>query len=650
MHRVLSVLLIVVLAPAAMAQDDAMLHVRGRGAEGGPGYEEGGAVEFQSVSLGAQVLHYDGGEGFRLPLAVAYEVSETAPVTLNSRFGTQFWRLYHYEGGTMSRLHTHEDIDLSEEGLHVTMPADMRAWFDARYGGLPDHGVAGIRGRHYFLIDPVEGDRWLDIVSPPAFFESDEVSRRLTFTFADLTSYEIAVDEVQSTWEGGGPIRARVTVTDARGGAFPVINAPLAVHAGDAVSALETQWGALNEPTGWLIATLPDEVPAEVRIAGQVVALTADGFEVTAIDETFARGAGLASAEEMQAAERGYELPRTDDGTIRETRALWVSTGRVLDRAGIDLMVERALRARLNVLLPDIFYRHTFLGQSELMPMSGRVEEGLDPLAYMIEQAQGAGIEMHPWFCINYRSPAFSEWFEETHGEDVRMYDEAGEIQPLAADVHRKAYRDFIVDLMVGVARDYPVDGIHLDYIRTRGQCFCDDCRVEFEEQFGVPLTEASEEQWIEWQRGAIGEIVRRTSEGVRAVRPDAIISAAVFSSQSGGASQGQDPVRWVAEGWVDVVMPMDYSMQTLEVRTNERRFLDALDDGDALCTGLSIYQSGPEGALPRWPELVREQIEMVRSLGIRGYALFSLMHLSDEQIEMMRESVNAEEAAPFFR
>jgi len=263
---------------------------------------------------------------------------------------------------------------------------------------------------------------------------------------------------------------------------------------------------------------------------------------------------------------------------------------------------------------------------------------------------QVAGMEMHPWFAVNYRNPEFTEWFEETYGEDVRFYNEAGEVEPLTVDLHREAYRDFLVNLMVGVARDYDVDGIHLDYIRTRGRCYCEDCRREFQEQFGVPLTEATDEQWVEWNRRAVNDIVQRTAEGVEEVNPDAIISAAVFAGIEGGAAQGQDPAGWAAEGWVDVIMPMDYSMQSLEVLANERRFLAALEDDSKLATGLSIYQRSGDGAESRDPELVREQINMVRSMGIHGYVLFSLMHMSDAQIEMMREGVNEEEAVPYFR
>jgi uncharacterized lipoprotein YddW (UPF0748 family) len=429
-----------------------------------------------------------------------------------------------------------------------------------------------------------------------------------------------------------------------------VVNAPVAAAAGQMVCPLQTQFTELEEPTGWLVGTLPADMPEQVRISGNVTVLTPRGPEFVEVARLVQRGEGRVTAEQMQVAEQGYELPRTDGGTVRETRGLWIQTAQTDSREEIDTMIERSSRARLNVLFPDIFYRNSFLGRSDVMPTADRVEEGFDPLQYMTDEAHEAGIEMHPWFCINYRTPAFTEWFEETYGEDVRFYDEDGEIEPLAVDLHRKSYRDFLVDLMVGVAEDYDVDGIHLDYIRTRGRCYCEDCAVEFEAQFDTPITEGTDEQWVEWNRQAIADIVERTAEGVAEVNPDAIISAAVFSSLEGGAAQGQHPAKWVAEGWVDLIIPMDYSIQSLQVRANERRFLEALEDDDKLATGLSIYQAGESGSTPRDPELVREQINMVRSMGIHGYVLFSLVHLDGGLVEMMREDVNEEPAVPHFR
>jgi hypothetical protein len=94
----------------------------------------------------------------------------------------------------------------------------------------------------------------------------------------------------------------------------------------------------------------------------------------------------------------------------------------------------------------------------------------------------------------------------------------------------------------------------------------------------------------------------------------------------------------------------MDYATQSLRVRANERQFLDALDDDEMLVTGLSLYQRTGTEVSSRPPELLREQIEVVRSLGIHGYCLFAYPHMSDEQLAVLRDEVNAEPAVPFYR
>jgi len=643
-------LLLALAAMAAFAQDPAVLEVKGRGAEGREPYDGGGTLRFLDVAIGGQVLHYDGGEELTLPLVIDYEVLEAAPIVLTSRFGTEYWRLYHFGDETMSAVYTNEDIDLSEPGEHTAQPEDLRGWFGENYGPLPGKGVVGIRGHYYFLVESAEEGPWLDVTSPPPFFDGQDVARALTFTLADLSEYSVGIEEFQSTWEPGGPLRVRVMVTDADGDAFPVINAPLTIAAGEWEAELDTEWGMLNEPTGWVSATLPEDVPDEIAISGAIEVVTPDGPQQPEVSATYARGEGKVSEEEMQVAEQGYELPRNEEGMIRETRAIWASTSDIEDAEAVDLLVERCTRAGLNTIIADIFVRNNFMARSDLIPWTHETWAEFDPLGYLVEQAHAAGLEVHPWFCTTYRDPRFRAWFEEQFGANVDVIEEDGEVAALPADAHRPEYRDFVVDLMVGIARDYDVDGIHHDYIRVMENCFCDDCRAEFAEQFGRPITEATEEDWIAWHRQAIGDIVRRTAEGVREVSPEAMLSAAVFSNTRGGAMQGQDPAGWAREGWIDIVIPMDYAMQSLVVRANERAFLDALDDDDRLVTGLSLYQRAGTDVMSRPPELVREQIELVRSMGIQGYCLFAFGHLSDEQLEMLRSEINTEPAVPYFR
>ncbi len=620
-----------------------VLEVVGRGAEGKPKYQ-GGKVEFLDVSLADQLVHFAGPQELPLRLSIRYNVLGTAPVLLNSRMGTEYWNLYHCANETISALYTAEDIDLSKPGEATVSVA--RASVGARYGPELAKGLVGLRGHYYFLVD--QPDRqWLDVVSPPPFFDDEALARKLTFTLANLSEFRLSFGAVESTWEAGGPLRVRLTVTDADGDEYPVVNVPARAAAGDWQAELPMQVDAVGVPSGWLGCALPAEgVPEEVRLSATVSAMTPDGPRSVDVTGVAKRGEGRKTAEEMAGTPGAPPIPRNARGMLRETRALWVNPKSFVTRADADNLLDRARRARLNAIVPDIFVRDSFIGKSDLMPMSSSVEEeGFDPLAYLIEQAHAAGIEVHPWFCVTYRDAKFRE---RLPGVDI--LDEEGQPRPLGADAHRPEYRDFIVNLMVGVARDYPVDGIHLDYIRSIEDCYCEKCRAEFQAEFGKPLTEATEEDWTAWQRAAIGDIVRRTAEGVRRARPGAWMSAAVFSGLRSGARQGQDPARWAREGWLDLVIPMDYAVQSLAVRSHEREFLEALDDDRKLVTGLSLYMRVGEQAVPRDPERVKQQIELVRALGIHGYCLFEGGYLSEEIVEALNTETNRELAVPYYR
>jgi uncharacterized lipoprotein YddW (UPF0748 family) len=574
-----------------------------------------------------------------LPLQITYDVLEEAPVLLTSRLGTEYWRLYDFGGETMTALYTDENIDLSQAGRHSANSTQARIGIS--YGPLPRSGLVGIRGHYYFLIDQPNG-KWIDVTAPPAFFDQRSIVRELTFTLADLSKFELAIPEIQSTWEPGGPFRVRLVVTDARGKTHPVVNAPLVATADDWRAGLTTTWTPLNEPTGWMRGSLPDIVPQQLTVMGQVSVCTPAGLQEREVKARFRRGDGLVKAVKFSGAGQGYKLPRTKDAKVRETRAIWVSTRDIATAEDIDELVNRCREAELNMIVPCIFVRNTFLAKSGLIPTAGSTD-GLDPLGYLIERAHAARLEVHPWFCVTYRDRHFREWFAEKHGINVDMIDENGKTIPLGADVHRPEYRQFVAELMIGIARDYSVDGIHLDYIRSMGRCFCDSCQKEFTGQYGKRLTEATDEEWLCWQRQAIGDIVKRTSRGVREVRRRATMSAAVFSNMSSGASQGQDPADWAEKGWMDLIIPMDYQVQTLQVRANERQFLSALADDDKLVTGLSLYMRSGGEVLSRPAELVLQQVELVRQMGIHGYCLFAYSHLSEQQFEVLREKVNSQ-------
>ena len=639
-RTVLALAVSLALARRGVCQDG-VLSLRGIGAEGKTKYS-GGTVEFLDVSLADQLVHLAATDRVPLRLSIRYRVVEAAPVLLNSRFGTEYWHLFHYGRNEKTGFHTREQIDLSKPGEAQATVAE--AWHARGRGPQFRKGLVGIRGHHYFLVDQPNGE-WLDVVRPPGFFQRPELRRTLAFTLANLREFSLAVGAVESTWEPAGRFRLELLVTDADGDRFRVVNAQGTAEAGDWTAALETEMDHLERPTGWLATCLPDTpVPDEVHVSLSVRAMTPSGPATRIVTKVVAAGHGRKTEAEMSPSRHESELPRNARGTIRETRALWLNPRSFTTRRDIETVVERASKAGINAILADVFVRSMFMATSDLFPTYTAVEEGLDPLGGLIDACHRRGIEVHPWFCVTYRDRAFRE---RLGGIDI--VDLKGAVAPLGADVHRPKYRDFMVGLMTGVARDYDVDGVHLDYIRSMSPCYCPACRTEFSKAFGKPLTEADDEDWIVWQRQAIGEIVERTADAVRGEKPGAIMSAAVFSLTA-GAQQGQDPAGWVRKGWLDVVVPMDYAMDTMAVATNEQAFLDAIDDDGRLVTGLSLYRRVDGEPVARPAALVKQQIETVRDMGIHGYCLFEYRYLTDELTTVLRTAVNREEAVPYFR
>ncbi len=642
--RVLAAVVAALLVALVVADDSpGLLVVRGPGAAE-KGYEIG-EVEFLGISVADQLVHYAGGATIPLRLSVDYEVRKPAPVILNSRLGTEYWRLVVLGRDGVVALHTDERIDLARAGRSTTSVDSAVA--DEKQGVALGKGAARISGHYYFLIDQ-ENRQWLDVINPPALLNMPEVLTPLQFTLCNLERYSVQLRGLESTWEPGGLIRAELVVTDADGDQFPVASADAVAKAGEWSEVLRPQVDWLGQPTGWLVGRLPaDAAPEAVEIEATVSAATPRGIETQTLTGRFAKGHEQRTAAELTLSPPEFQRTRDAGGNLRETRAIWVGTNAVKTSAGIAEVVQRCKKAGLNAIIVDVYYADRLLVPNDICSQFGGIEEGLDPLAALCEKAHAEGIDVHAWFCLAYPNRDFG-----IEHPTMAAVDRNGGVIRNVGDLHREQFRDRVANVMLHVARNYPVDGLHFDYIRTKADCYCDQCRAEFAERFGKPLTEASDDEWTAWNQPVVAEVVRRVSEQARAVRPDLIMSAAVYCVMEWGARQGQDAPGWVRNGWVDVCIPMDYSSDVMEVRANEQAFLDALgpEYARALASGLSLYMDSGGSQISRPPDMVATQIHLVRTMGINGYCLFAYEHMSEDILDLLRTKVNAEPAVPAYR
>ncbi len=324
-----------------------------------------------------------------------------------------------------------------------------------------------------------------------------------------------------------------------------------------------------------------------------------------------------------------------------ETRALWAPESDIDSPADIDLLIERMSSANMNVLLPCVYCHGFVYFKNRFIQMNPSLPDGFDPLAYMLEKAHSAGIEVHPWFCVSYIGTRSADG--ANHGTVITSHPEFGAMARDGADYempdagmihanfHSKEFRDFSVGLMSEMVRDYAVDGLHFDYIRAGANSFDEESNKDFRATFGRPIAEAQPGDWPLWNSRHVEDIVKRASEAARAFRPGVIISAAVFENVNFILPQGQDSAKWANEGWTDVNFTMDYDMNTQVIRFYEKDYSLRVKE-PSHGVGLSLYQRDAERKVSSRPaKLVLEQIKLVRSMKLRHLAFFASPYLSDE-------------------
>lgn len=324
---------------------------------------------------------------------------------------------------------------------------------------------------------------------------------------------------------------------------------------------------------------------------------------------------------------------------------LWATSRKETDR-----ILERLKRAGLNVYVPCVWHGRGTYYPSPVAAidrmLTGRIANGDDPLAYLIQRAHELGIQVHPWFTVVRREGGFyPQWRAEGTHED-------------AFDVHNPAFREFVVKLMLDVVRRYPVDGINLDYIRSMGICQSKTCKDQYKASTGrnldqdvllrhLPLHPGSD-SLAKWNADAVASIVRDVSTAAKALRAGVIVSVDAHPLHPDLILQGQDSIDWANRGWVDVIFNMDYA-QAANVDLMGRIRNEVKDVRQVvLLTSFFDIQGGR--VVPRPPDMVAGYVALSRQLWPgSGIAFYHFKQLTDGQIDALRAGPFALEAQPLW-
>jgi uncharacterized lipoprotein YddW (UPF0748 family) len=354
-----------------------------------------------------------------------------------------------------------------------------------------------------------------------------------------------------------------------------------------------------------------------------------------------------------------------------EVRALWVLRTSLTSKAAIAAMVGSARDNGFNTLLVQVRGRGDAYFSGGLEPRaSGLATQSadFDPLQETLRLAHAAGLRVHAWVSVNLVSsavelPLSREHVIYRHPDWLmvprRLVPQLQLVRPESPEYLGKLARwsraqpetveglylspvppgaaNHTVAVIADLARRYPVDGIHLDYVRYPTEEFdysraaLDAFRSEILPQIGpaerrdldrqldvdpTAYADMYPERWRDFRQSRLTALVMRVRTAVKAARPDATISAAVIPDPgSASADHLQDWRTWLDTGLIDVLCPMAYTQDAAAFK-GQIEVARQIAGFRPVWAGIGAYRLTTAQTV--------ENIRVARRAGASGIVLFS--------------------------
>ena len=356
---------------------------------------------------------------------------------------------------------------------------------------------------------------------------------------------------------------------------------------------------------------------------------------------------------------------------VNEVRALWVVRDTMISPQAVKEMVKQANAAGFNTLIVQVRGRGDAYYNARWEPRAALLKNqstDFDPLALAIQEAHAAGLKVHAWintFLVAdaatlpesrehamYKHP---EWLAVPRGIANELYrgdakaqnysdrlisyaqTNKEELEGIFFSPAHPGVKEQIYNLWIDITERYEVDGLHFDYIRYPNRQFdysrtsLDRFRAELEKTMSpedrkhfaeiaaidpLAYVNAYPDRYSQFQRDQVTDLVERVYQGVKARKPTATVSAAVFANDKDAFdARCQDWKLWLKRGIIDAVCPMAYTEETatfarqIEVAVGAR-------GNNQVWAGIGSWKIPVVSTL--------EKISAAREKGAQGFILFS--------------------------
>ena len=344
--------------------------------------------------------------------------------------------------------------------------------------------------------------------------------------------------------------------------------------------------------------------------------------------------------------------------------------------AEADQLIEHAAATRSNALFVqmrrrgDTYFRHPV----EPPAADPAYSPSFDALEYLVRRAHERKIEVHAWMVVgpawrnrlgappdarhvwNRHGPSASGdamWLTvNDRGETAMRLNSKAEASYSLDLGHPEAAR-YLADVILEPLKHYDIDGIHLDYIRYPeypgdwGHNPVSAARFQrLHNRAGTP--DIGDARWDQFRRDQVTALMRQIYIRAHALKPRAKVSAALITWGDGPATPDafpktpaynrafQDWPSWLAEGILDLAIPMNYFREATHAASLDRwlEVREGCRHNRAVVPGLGIYLNTPKQSLAQAKRALAPSAAGNRPAGVNFYNYASSREFSRRAAE----------------
>ena len=267
----------------------------------------------------------------------------------------------------------------------------------------------------------------------------------------------------------------------------------------------------------------------------------------------------------------------------------------------------------------DAYYRKTY------EPAAIKFKNSHDRLDEFISKCRHLNIRVHAWINVflvgsdrnkpfpeNHVLANHPEWvIRDQNGKSLLEYSHENyaklKLEGIYLDPIKKGVEEYHLDLIEHIAKNYPFDGIHLDYFRLPSRQFY-----------------LNDPGYVEKVTMKLNDFLSKTKKRIQKYRINSLLSVAVKSDFIIALEEfGQDWPGWLEKNYIDYAFVMNYT--TSDSVFTRKLIKIPLELRHKVVVGISLYDKTFDNA--------EEQMKKARKLGFIKHSFFSMKEILKNKV-----------------